>query len=266
VRALARSERSATRVGGAAEFVFGNVTSPESLRGVCRGVEVVISTIGITRQKDGLTYEEVDYQGNVNLLREAEANGVKKFLYVSVFNAEQMLHLKIVQANERFVRALRTSTIPSVIVRPNGFFSDMKDFLAMAAKGRVYLFGKGTVCGNPIHGADLARYCAEVLTSTQREHAVGGPVVYTQREIAEAAFRALGKEPRIASIPVVAGSLFVGLLRLTTSSRVYGPIEFFVEVLSRDMIAPAYGTMVLTEFFELEAKTLQAESGARRSW
>lgn len=42
------------------------------------------------------------------------------------------------------------------IVRPTGFFSDMKDFLDMAKDGRVYLFGNGQLKMNPIHGEDLA--------------------------------------------------------------------------------------------------------------
>ena len=42
------------------------------------------------------------------------------------------------------------------IIRPNGFFSDMKDFLEMANGGRVYLFGNGQYKLNPIHGSDLA--------------------------------------------------------------------------------------------------------------
>ena len=254
VRALARSAAVAARVKEAHEVVLGNVTSPASLTGICNGVDAVISTIGITRQKDGLTYEQVDFQGNVHLLHEAEASRVKKFLFVSVFNAQQMSHLKIVQAKERFVQALRHSSVASVIVRPNGFFSDMKEFLSMAAKGPVMILGDGHFRGNPIHGADLARYCADALIASPGEHDVGGPAIYSQREIAVAAFRALGKRPRIWSVPVGAANALVALLRHTTPSRFYGPIEFFIEVLGRDMVAPPYGSKTLTAFFEQEAR------------
>ena len=256
MRALARSERAAERISGADEVVIGNVTAPSSLTGLCNGVETVISTIGITHQKDGLTYNDVDYRGNVNLLREAEASGVRKFLYVSVLHAEQMPHLKIVQAKEKFVRALRESRIATVVVRPNGFFSDMREFLNMAARGRIYLFGDGHFRGNPIHGADLARFCVDALSSGQSEHDVGGPAIYTQREIAEAAFRAVGKKIRLMSVPVGVARAIVGALRLATSSKVYGPIEFFVEVLSRDMVGPKYGTESLIDFFEQEARAV----------
>jgi len=66
------------------KIVQAEVTRPETLSSVCKDVETVISTVGITRQKDGLTYMDVDYQANMNLLQVAEQAGVKKFIYVSV--------------------------------------------------------------------------------------------------------------------------------------------------------------------------------------
>ena len=71
------------------------VTQPETLEGVCKNIDVVISTVGITRQKDGLTYMDVDFQSNVNLIDEAKKEGVKKFIYISVLNGEKLRHLKI---------------------------------------------------------------------------------------------------------------------------------------------------------------------------
>lgn len=86
-------------------------------------MDAVITTVGITRQKDGLTYMDVDYGANVNLLREAERAGVSRFIYVSVLNGNNMRHLKICNAKERFVDQLSLSDIDSCVIRPNGFFS-----------------------------------------------------------------------------------------------------------------------------------------------
>lgn len=38
------------------------LTQPESITGCCDQIDTVISTVGITRQKDGLSYMDVDYQ------------------------------------------------------------------------------------------------------------------------------------------------------------------------------------------------------------
>jgi uncharacterized protein YbjT (DUF2867 family) len=91
------------------EIIMAEVTKPESLVGIMDGVETVISTVGITKQKDGLTYMDVDYQANLNLLEEAKKAGVKKFIYVSALNADNLTHLKMCSAKERFVKELPTA-------------------------------------------------------------------------------------------------------------------------------------------------------------
>ena len=63
-----------------AEVLKAEITRPETLSNCCEEFDTVISTVGITRQKDGLTYMDVDYQANLNLLREAQNAGVRKFM------------------------------------------------------------------------------------------------------------------------------------------------------------------------------------------
>jgi uncharacterized protein YbjT (DUF2867 family) len=71
------------------EFIEAQITQPESINNCCKNIDAVISAVGITRQKDGLTYMDVDFQANMNLLQQAKQSGVKKFIYVSVLNGEK---------------------------------------------------------------------------------------------------------------------------------------------------------------------------------
>lgn len=255
VRVLARSEQKLAGLEDEIDDIFvGHVTKPESIMGVADGIDTIISSIGITRQKDKLTYQEVDYQGNLNLLKDALKHGVKKFVYVSVLNAHEMLTLQIVQAKERFVNDLKKSGIDYTVIRPNGFFSDMVAFLQMAAKGRVFLLGDGHYRINPIHGRDLAEVCANAIETNEKEIEVGGPSIYTHQQIAEAAFHAVGKEPKISRVPTFVAKGLILVLRLFASSKIYGPLEFAITVSTRDMIGPKYGRENLTDFFREEAK------------
>jgi uncharacterized protein YbjT (DUF2867 family) len=79
-------------------IIFAEITKPETLNGIMNDVDVVISTVGITKQKDDLTYMDVDYQANLNLLNEAKKSGVKKFIYVSALNADKLTSLKMCYA------------------------------------------------------------------------------------------------------------------------------------------------------------------------
>lgn len=211
VRVLARNPEKLDKVGPFLEpavmdkineVFIGQVTRPATLRRLCDDIDVVFSSIGITRQKDKLTFRDVDYQGNKNILNIALAKSVRKFIYVSVFNAHMYEYLEIVRTHEDFVRNLKDSGLDYAVIRPTGYFSDMSEFLKMAKSRRVYLIGNGENKINPIHGADLAKVCVDAVTGKEHEIPVGGPVTYSVQEIAELAFSTLGKNPKITRIPL----------------------------------------------------------------
>jgi len=242
---------------GSYQLAKAAVTKKKDLKGILNGIDVVISSVGITRQKDGLTYMDVDYQANKNLLDEAKIAGVRKFIYVSAIHGEQFRNLKIFEAKEKFVDALKASGLDYTILRPNGFFSDMKDFLQMAKSGRVYLFGDGNYKLNPIHGADLAKIIVEAIYTQQNEIVVGGPDILTQNEIAKLALEAYGKAPKITHLPDWIRKGIVGVMRTFTSSKTYGPIEFFMTMMAQDNIAPREGINRLESFYRKEVDSIQ---------
>ena len=243
-------------------IIQAEVTRPETLKGHFHGVDTVISTIGITRQKDGLTYMAVDYGANMNLLEEAKRAGVKKFIYVSVINGQIHRNLKLVEAKEAFVDQLMASGLDYTIIRPNGFFSDMRDFLKMAEKGSVYIFGKGKKKFNPIHGADLAQVCVDAINSNKKEIPVGGPDILTHNEVAEMALLTSGKPINIVHIPHWIRKSILWIMRTFTSSKTYGPIEFFLTLMAEDAIAPRYGSHRLSLFFQNEMDTIKKRTNS----
>ena len=239
------------------EIKQAEVTKPETLRDIFKGIDTVISTVGITRQKDGLTYMDVDYQANMNLLEEAKKSGVSHFVYVSAINGNKHRNLKIFEAKEKFVDALKTSGLNYTIIRPNGFFSDMKDFLQMAKSGRVYLFGSGNQRFNPIHGEDLAKAIVDNLEDYNNELTVGGPDILSLNDISKHALTSLNKPIKITHLPDCLRRFTIWTLRTFTSVKTYGPIEFFLTLMAEDNIAPTYGDYHLKDYFREEANTLE---------
>jgi uncharacterized protein YbjT (DUF2867 family) len=261
VRALGRSEAKLAPIKELADELFiGEVTDPGSLDGLCDGIDAVFSSVGITRQKDGLTYNDVDYQANRNLLTLAEASDVSKYMYVHVLNAEKLKHVALVQAKQTFVDDLKRSTLDHTVICPTGFFSDMEEVLSMARSGRVYLFGDGSNRINPIHGADLAEVCAETLVRPASEIDVGGPEVFTYREIAELAFDVVDQREKITCIPKYLVSATVGALRWLTPAKVYGPVQFMASVMTMDVIGQPRGQRRLADHFRDRTRTIGSKS------
>jgi uncharacterized protein YbjT (DUF2867 family) len=252
VRALARHESKLKPVREFCDDVFvAQATQRETLGGLFDGAEAAFSSIGIRSFSRRPTYEEVDYGANINLLEEAEAAGVRRFVFVSVLDGDIARRVSpLVDARERVVDRLRASSMEDVVLRPTGFFNDMGEIFEMARRGRVWMVGSGDTRINPIHGADLAELVSLALErkDPQADLPAGGPDVFTQRQIADLAFSVLGK-------PAKYGHINPRLLRL--ACKVIHPFNKNMAALAlmfsllgeRDGVAPTYGGHRLEDYY-----------------
>jgi uncharacterized protein YbjT (DUF2867 family) len=240
------------------ELFVGEITKPETLKGLLDDIDVVFSSVGISRQRDGLTFEQVDYQCNKNLIDLCEGTNVKRFTYVSMQGAENIMQLAITQAHEKVVQALQDSGLDYRIVRPCGYFSDMGALYDMAKNGRAYLVGEGTNLMNPIHGRDLAEVCVDTTEGEELEVEAGGPDIMTQREGAELAFEVVGKPAKFTVIPMWLARGLVKFIALLSTQ--FGDLaEFIVTAGEIDGVGPKRGKTTLKSYFE----ELHAEEQAK---
>ena len=261
VRALTRDEArlrapgpfNAPAIGpNEADDVFvGELTQPSTLAGLMDGIDIVFSCVGISRQRDRLTFDQVDRQCNATLIELALASDVRMFEYVSMQGAADpsLEHLAITRAHEAVVSELQSSGLAYRVVRPCGYYSDMGALLKMAQRGRVFLVGDGSNRMSPIHGRDLAHICVDICEGDAVEVEVGGPEVMTQREAALLAFDVVGREPKITVVSLkTARRLVRGIRRLSTQ---FGDLAEFIVVAGEvDGVGPPLGSTTLRTYFE----------------
>jgi uncharacterized protein YbjT (DUF2867 family) len=261
VRALVRSSKKIDGLWDSTdEIIEAQVTQPETLDGICDGIDLVFSSVGITRQKDQLTFRDVDYQGNKNLLDAAIKAGVKKFVYVSAYNGPHLRHLDIIDAHEAFVDELKASGIKYTVLRPTGYFSDMGEVFEMARKGRVWIIGSGENRVNPIHGADLAVACVDAMNGDETEIEVGGPETYTWRDVAALAFEILRKPTKVSRVPSRVMWSVVRLVKLF--NRHQGDLlAFFTTMATTDVVAQPTGCHTLEQHYRFLVESLTASRG-----
>ena len=180
-----------------------DVTKPDTLKGLCDGADIVISTVGLTGTSASITNYDIDYQGNVNLLREAQRASVKGFTYISVIKADSDPKVPMLHSKAMFEEELKKSGIPYVIHRPTGYFYDIaKVFMPMIEKGKVTLLGKEDTHANVIDTPDFADFIVLRMGDKNKTYNVGGKETYSYEEIAKMFFAAAGKEPVIKRAPV----------------------------------------------------------------
>lgn len=246
VRCLTR--QSNTRFSDA---VVADALRPETLGGICENIEIVVSALGASvglGLAGRASYEAVDTPANLNLLREAEEGGVRRFVYLGVHTAPGYDHTRYCVAHERVCQALAASSLSTTVIRPTGVFTALHDFLDMARRGRATTIGDGSARTNPIHPADVAKAVVEHLEDGPQDFSVGGPEVMTRRQIAEHAFEALGKEAKISTVPPGMVRAMGSMVRLF-HPRLGDLIEFAEAVSTHDGIAPTYGTHTLSDYF-----------------
>ena len=258
VRALARNPEKLKRSGPFGEpaldgvvdeIVTGDATKPDTLHDIADGIDTVFSSMGLRSSRPGLTYHDVDFRGNINILQEAMRHDVHKFIYVSIFKAAEMIEMQIVKAHEDFVQALKNSGIDYSILQPNAYFSDMTQFQKMAASGVIIWPGDGSLTINPIHGEDMGEICVDAAAPGHQEIDIGGPDIFTYKELFTLAFTSINKQPRIIFIPlwIVQG---LHTLIKPLNARIADMLAFAIAVNTIDNAAPRYGKQHMKDFFE----------------
>ena len=188
---------------GKFQAVKADAQDRESLRGVCDGADVVISTVGLTKASAEVSCYDVDYQGNMNLLDEARRAGVKHFAYASVLKADGEPSVPMLDAKAKLEAYLKQSGMTWVIFRPTGYFYDIaKVFMPMIEKGKVTLLGNRDVHCNVVDTPDFADFIVEHMCDDGAMFNVGGKETWSYEELARMFFAAAGKEPQISRAPV----------------------------------------------------------------
>ena len=231
------------------DIFVGEITKPRTLIGLMDGIDIVFSSIGKTHQNDKLTFMDVDYRGNKNLLDLAVSEGIEKFIYVAMLKDMRFRDLDVVKAKEKFVDELERSGLNYIVMRPNGFFSDMAEFFKMAKSGYILLIGNGEKKINPISADDLAEYCLKNIDRNRVELTVGGKYIYSYNEISRIAFSILGKKERIIHIPRFLVKPTIPIVKVF-SKNLGLFVDFLYTVLTNDIITEEkFGNNNLEEFF-----------------
>jgi uncharacterized protein YbjT (DUF2867 family) len=124
--------------------------------------------------------------------------------------------------------------------------------LNYARQGPVPVLGDGSAKSNPVHEADVALAAINALESGPAAIDIGGPDILTRRQVAEEMFRALGKKPRILSMPVGVFGVLTKLMSLG-SPRKKELFDFLKAVAVTDSVAPALGKQRLADYLRRKA-------------
>ena len=216
-----------------------DATKPKTMKGLCDGADVVITTVGLTGASTKVTSYDIDYKGNINLYNEAKAAGVKKFNYISVISCDEpgadkvpMLHAKYLVEEE-----IKKQEMDWIIYRPTGYFYDIaKVFKPYVDKGEMQLLkGFGGVKANVVDCPDFAQFIVDHMNDTNVTYNVGGKETYTYEEMAKMCFDAAEKPLVIKWAPIWLFGILANLPKIKKAGK-HDIILFSKWTLSHDLV------------------------------
>ena len=220
VRAMVRDpEKAKLRLGTLADkidIVSGDVTNRDSIiRAMTDDTDAVIHTVAISMEKGGQTYEEVNFQGTVNVVDAADKAGVNRFINISQNGADSSVPYRFLQSKGKAQDYVAEYATNWTAIRPSAIFGPQDEFFNTFARLlRVTpivfpLIGGGKAQFQPVSIDDVVEATVRSLdddATIGKELVIGGPEVLTLGEIEARIIKALDTWRIMVPAPV-------GLLR-----------------------------------------------------
>ena len=189
------------------------------------GNDSLVNCVGILRESGAQTFELVHHTGPARLARFAREAGVDRFIHVSAIGADprsSSAYARTKAAGEQAVRdAFPTVTIlrPSVVFGPEDQFFNR--FAAMATVSPVLpLIGGGETRFQPVYVGDVADAvvaCLEDSATAGRIYELGGPKIYSFREVLELVLSEIRRKRRFIDLPFAVAAFQAKLMSILPS-------------------------------------------------
>ena len=224
VRSVDKAEKRLADVAGKIEIVQGDVTDRDGLPALMKDVSTVIHLVAISMEKRGRSYDEINYQGTVNVVDAADAAGVNRFINMSQNGADAASPYRFLRskgrAQEYVAKFARnwTALRPSVIFGPQDEFFNAIAGLVTVTPLIFPRIGGGKALFQPVAVHDVVEAIARCVNdegTIGTELALGGPEVLTLEEIEKRIFEAMGVRRMLFPAPTRLLRLPVAVMQRT---------------------------------------------------
>jgi uncharacterized protein YbjT (DUF2867 family) len=211
------------------------------LRAFVVNVDSVVNLVGILHESGRQRFDAVHHVGAARLARVARDAGVERFVHISAIGADPRspsAYARTKAAGEEAVRdAFPTATVlrPSVVFGPEDQFFNRLAALATISPV-VPLIGGGETRFQPVYVGDVADAvvrCIDDPATAGRVYELGGPQVYSLRELTELLLAQIRRKRLLVDLPFGLAALQARLMALLPSPPLT-PDQ--VEMLKRDNV------------------------------
>ncbi|MEL7028415.1 MAG: complex I NDUFA9 subunit family protein [Pseudomonadota bacterium] len=244
---------------GQIQIVQANLRHRASIAEAVKGADAVVNLVGILHQAgrphfmpvNGEAFFAVHAQGARNIAELAAAAGASRFVHVSAIGADPASPSLYARSKAEGERLVREAFPDAVVLRPSIVFGPKDEFFnRFASMARLSpalpLIGFGKTKFQPVYVDDVADATCAALDQPEtagRTYELGGPSVYSFRELMELMLSVIERRRWLAPVPFPVAGL-IGLAGQTLGRLAPGgpPLtEDQVALLKRDNVVGADG-------------------------
>lgn len=189
--------------------VQANIRHEGSIRAAVSGADAVINLVGILYESGAQTFDMVHEEGGRRVAEAARAAGITAFAQMSALGATPDSSAKYARSKAAGEAAVRANVPEAVVVRPSVIFGPQDDFFnRFAALMRfaplLPLIGGGRTKFQPVYVGDVADAIVKALSDpvrAGRTFELGGPTVYSFRELMDLTMTETGRHVGLVPIP-----------------------------------------------------------------
>ncbi|MBV8522353.1 MAG: complex I NDUFA9 subunit family protein [Acetobacteraceae bacterium] len=189
--------------------VAADIRDDTTVASAVAGAAAVVNAVSLYMERAGLTYRSVHVQGALNVAHCCARLGITQLVHISGIGADPRSSSPYIRARGEGEQVVREAFSSATILRPSVMFGPDDAFLrTLMAIGKstpvVPLIGGGVTRMQPIHVADVAEAVRLCLTDPQRRgqaYELGGPEIYSLRELIEMILAQMGRRRTFLAIP-----------------------------------------------------------------
>ncbi|MBC1182093.1 complex I NDUFA9 subunit family protein [Brevundimonas sp. WCHBH090558] len=209
---------------GQIQFMRCDITNPADVAQAVRGADAVVNLVGVLHDAGGKRgFDAVHTEAAKTIAEAAKAAGVERLVQISAIGADAASPSAYGRTKAKAEAAVRAVYPDAVILRPSLVFGAGDGFLnrfaAMATMAPALpLIGGGETRFQPVYVGDVAEAIARGVTRADaagRTYELGGPSLYTFREVLELVRRETGRDRMLVSVPFIVAKLLGSLLQLS---------------------------------------------------
>jgi uncharacterized protein YbjT (DUF2867 family) len=188
--------------------LFASVTNEATVKRAIEGADVVVNAVGILTESGSASFHAIHAEGAERIARIAAASEVARLVQISAIGADTASPSRYGASKGAAEQAVLRAFPSATILRPSLVFGQEDKFFNRFAEIARLSPIMPVICGDtkmqPVYVGDVADAVMAALTSTTagKTYELGGPRVWTFREILAFILKQTRRNRRLLDIPM----------------------------------------------------------------